>query len=96
MKVYGLDEVMALVLQRMGKPGRTSRFELMLGNGTQLFVRSFKVNAGEVTVDDPTVGRMKIPLNDSTKCGRCRSRVKSIQKKGRDCSRPLLFWSELP
>jgi len=36
----------------------------MLGNGTQLFVRSFKVIAGEVTVDDPTVGRMKIPLNE--------------------------------
>ena len=63
-KVYGLDEVMALVLAKVGKPGRTTRFELMLGNGTQLFVRSFKVSAGEVTVDDPTVGRMKIPLNE--------------------------------
>ena len=42
-KVYGLDEVMALVLAKVGKPARTTRFELMLGNGTQLFVRSFKV-----------------------------------------------------
>ena len=63
-KVYGLDEVMALVLAKVGKPARTTRFELMLGNGTQLFVRSFKVSGGEVTVDDPTVGRMKIPLNE--------------------------------
>ena len=63
-KVYGLDEVMALVLAKVGKPARTTRFELMLGNGTQLFVRSFKVRAGEVTVDDPTVGRVKIPLNE--------------------------------
>ena len=61
-KVYGLDEVMALVLAKVGKPARTSRFELVLGNGTHLHVRSFKVDAGEVTVDDPTVGRMKIPL----------------------------------
>ena len=41
-KVYGLDEVMALVLAKVGKPA-AQPIQLMLGNGTQLFVRSFKV-----------------------------------------------------
>jgi hypothetical protein len=61
-KVYGLDEVMALVLARIKKPTKSSRFELILENGSLFHVRGFKVDEGRVTVDDPTVGKMKIPL----------------------------------
>ena len=61
-KVYGLDEVMALVLAKIKKPTKSSRFELKLENGSLFHVRGFKVDEGKITVDDPTVGKMKIPL----------------------------------
>ena len=61
-KVYGLDEVMALVLAKIKKPTKSSRFELVLENGSLFHVRGFAVDEGKITVDDPTVGKMKIPL----------------------------------
>jgi len=61
-KVYGLDEVMALVLAKIKEPTKSSRFELKLENGSLFHVRGFKVDEGRITVDDPTVGKMKIPL----------------------------------
>ena len=61
-KVYGLDEVMALVLAKIKKPTKSSRFELVLENGSLFHVRGFVVDEGKITVDDPTVGKMKIPL----------------------------------
>jgi len=61
-KVYGLDEVMALVLAKIKEPTKSSRFELKLENGSLFHVRGFKVDEGKITVDDPTVGKMKIPL----------------------------------
>ena len=61
-KVYGLDEVMALVLAKIKKPTKSSRFELILENGSLFHVRAFVVDEGKITVDDPTVGKVKIPL----------------------------------
>ena len=61
-KVYGLDEVMALVLAKIKKPTKSSRFELVLENGSLFHVRGFVVDEGKITVDDPTVGKLKIPL----------------------------------
>ena len=61
-KVYGLDEVMALVLAKIKKPTKSSRFELILENGSLFHVRGFVVDEGKITVDDPTVGKLKIPL----------------------------------
>ena len=62
-KVYGLDEVLALVLGKVsGKPARDSRFELSLQTGSVLHVRSFKLEKGGVIVDDPTVGKFLVPL----------------------------------
>ena len=61
-KVYGLDEVMALVLAKIKKPTKSSRFELKLENGSLFHVRGFKLEKEEIVVDDPTVGKMKIPL----------------------------------
>jgi hypothetical protein len=62
-KVYGLDEVVALVLDKVAdKPARDSRFELVLESGSLLHVRSFKMDKGGVIVDDPTVGKFLVPL----------------------------------
>ena len=62
-KVYELDRVLTLVLgKRADKPARGSRYELVLENGSLFHVRSFKVGKDAVEVDDPTVGKFKVPL----------------------------------
>ena len=64
-KVYGLDEVVALILGKVGdKPPRSSRFELVLESGSLFHVRSFKLDKGGVIVDDSTVGKFLVPLAD--------------------------------
>jgi hypothetical protein len=63
-KVYGLDEVMALVLAKIKNPTKSSRFELVLENGSLFHVRGFKTDKEDIVVDDPTVGKMKIPITD--------------------------------
>ena len=64
-KVYGLDEVVALMLDKVAdKPARGSRFELVLESGSLLHVRSFKLDKGGVIVDDPTVGKFLVPLTE--------------------------------
>ena len=64
-KVYGLDEVLALILSKVAdKPARDSRFELVLESGSLFHVRSFKLDKGGVIVDDPTVGKFLVPLTE--------------------------------
>ncbi len=62
-KVYGRGEVIALVLGKIAdKPVRSAKYEVRLENGSLLFARRFKLGKGSVEVDDPTVGKVNIPL----------------------------------
>ena len=62
-KVYGRGEVIALVLGKIAdKPPRSAKFELRLEDGSLLFARRFKLVKGSVEVDDPTVGKVSVPL----------------------------------
>jgi len=62
-KVYGRGEVIALVLGKIAdKPVRSAKYEVWLENGSLLFARRFKLEKGSVVVDDPTVGKVSIPL----------------------------------
>ena len=61
-KVYGIDQLMAIVLAGIKAPTKTSRFNLRLGNGSQFYVRGFRVDKKDIIVDDPSVGKMRIPL----------------------------------
>jgi len=44
------------------KPPRSAKFELRLEDGSLLFARRFKLEKGSVEADDPTVGKVSIPL----------------------------------
>jgi len=62
-KVYGRGEVIALVLGNISdKPVRSAKYEVRLENGSLLFARRFILEKGSVVVDDPTVGKVNIPL----------------------------------
>jgi len=62
-KVYGRGEVIALVLGKIAdKPVRSAKYEVRLENGSLLFARRFILEKGSVVVDDPTVGKVSIPL----------------------------------
>jgi hypothetical protein len=62
-KVYGRGEVIALMLGKISdKPVRSAKYEVRLGNGSLLFARRFIWEKGSVVVDDPTVGKVSVPL----------------------------------
>ena len=62
-KVYGRGEVIALMLGKISdKPVRSAKYEVRLENGSLLFARRFILEKGSVVVDDPTVGKINIPL----------------------------------
>jgi len=62
-KVYGRGEVIALVLGKIAdKPVRSAKYEVRLENGSLLFARRFILEKGSVVVDDPTVGKVSVPL----------------------------------
>jgi len=62
-KVYGRGEVIALTLGKIaGKPVRSAKFEVRLEDGSLFFARRFQLAKGSVEVDDPTVGKVSIPL----------------------------------
>ena len=63
-KVYGIDQVMAIVLAGIKAPTKTSRFNLRLENGSHFRVRGFRVDNKDIIVDDPSVGKMRIPLTE--------------------------------
>lgn len=63
-KVYGIDQVMAIVLAGIKAPTKTSRFKLRIENGSQFYVRGFRVDDKDIIVDDPSVGKMRIPLTE--------------------------------
>ena len=64
-KQYGLEQVMALVLAPVADtPVKSSRFELVLEDGSLFHVRGFRHEKTSVRVDDPTVGKFNVPLAD--------------------------------
>ena len=60
---HSMGGVIALVLGKLAdKPVRSAKYEVRLENGSLLFARRFILEKGSVVVDDPTVGKVNIPL----------------------------------